>query len=78
LGTNYHCIKNPVGGVTAAGASVVVSFDAALNFTDSRYTLVINNDTVLATVPPVTAKASTGFTFTSTATNVYSYQACGE
>lgn len=74
----YHCIVSDLSGLTAGGSSTVVAIgSSAYNFSSSHYVLLINDDTDFSVVV-VTAKATTGFTFTSTSGHVYSYQACGE
>jgi hypothetical protein len=77
LAHTYTCITTPAAGLTAVGGSTAVAFPGGFTFAGA-YTLFVNDNTVLSTVPPVTAKSTTGFTFTSVNTHVYSFQACGE
>jgi hypothetical protein len=78
--STYHCVTSPAAGYTAVGTPQAVVFSGAAVFS-GFYTLALNdNGPTGFTVPAITAKVTTGFTFTATnfASDTYSFLACGE
>jgi hypothetical protein len=78
--STYHCVTSPAAGYTAAGTPQAVVFSGAAVFA-GFYTLALNdNGPTGLTIPAITAKVTTGFTFTATnfASDTYSFIACGE
>jgi hypothetical protein len=80
-GDPTHCVISGRLGFTATGTPQAVTFTGAAVFR-GFYTLVVNDNgpTTFSNGVPITAKSTTGFTFTATnfGTDTYSYQACGE